>query len=114
MLALFEAAVELLQKMHAFVSQEQDVQEMAMMAARVGTYQLALLLGLGHAGVELVLGVARDHGTLLGRHYSNPLFSFPRCGIRSPCRVCAGSLREPRAAFIGAASDWARQGRPGY
>jgi hypothetical protein len=72
MLALFEAAVELLQKMHAFVSQEQDVQEMAMMAARVGTYQLALLLGLGHAGVELVLGVARDHGTLLGRHYSDP------------------------------------------
>lgn len=42
MLALFEAAVELLQKMHAFVSQEQDVQEMAMMAARVGRVRTSL------------------------------------------------------------------------
>lgn len=35
-----------------------------------GTYQLAGLLGLGHLGVELGLGVARDHDSLLGRHFS--------------------------------------------
>jgi hypothetical protein len=28
-------------------------------------------------GVELVLGVARDHLSLLGRHFSSPLLSSP-------------------------------------
>lgn len=31
-------------------------------------YQLAGLLAIGHVGVELLLGVARDHGSLLGGH----------------------------------------------
>lgn len=71
--------------MHACVSQEQDDARDGDdgCSCGPGTYQLALLLGLGHAGVELVLGVARDHRTLLGRHYSDPLFSFNFLGVGS-------------------------------
>ena len=40
-------------------------------------YQLAGLLALGHLGVELILGVARDHGPLRGCHSSPSLLPIP-------------------------------------
>jgi len=42
-----------------------------------GAYQLAGLLGLVHLGLELLLGVARDH---LGRHSSSFLGAIENLG----------------------------------
>lgn len=85
-----------------------------------GTYQLAGLLGLGHVGVEVGLGVAGEHDSLLlGRHSS----LLPRWdrellvlievffrGVDYKIALVAPRSGRPHAAFIGEATG-VRNGR---
>lgn len=76
-----------------------------------GTYQLAGLLGLGHVGVEVGLGVAGDHDSLLlGRHSSllprwdRKLLVLIEVFFRGvDCKIASVAPRSgrPHAAFIG-------------
>lgn len=83
------------------------------------TYQLAGLLGLGHVGVEVGLGVAGDHDSLLGRHSS----LLPRWdrellvlievffrGVDCKIALVAPHSGRPHTAFIGEATG-VRNGR---
>jgi hypothetical protein len=84
------------------------------------TYQLAGLLGLGHVGVEVGLGVAGDHDSLLGRHSSLLLPRWDRKllvlievffrGVDCKIASLAPHSGRPHAAFIGEATG-VRNGR---